>query len=143
VRFCNLRFSIAICKSHHRLVVTTCLAIESNKYRCDVLPRRFTRVPFRRSPTARELVNTLRFETSVTLERCIFTKFARAKIIAASVLGVPKTRQNCLRFEFAVWIAMLVMPIRREPPKSLMLTINTIWYETPSLVRCGKNGGQG
>src|SRR5205823_5410115 len=57
---------------HHRLVVTTCLAIESNKYRCDVLPRRFTRVPFRRSPTARELVNTLRFKTSVTLEMHIY-----------------------------------------------------------------------
>ena len=25
------------------------------------------------------------------------------------VFGVPKTRQNCLRFQFAVWIAMLVM----------------------------------
>jgi uncharacterized membrane protein YhaH (DUF805 family) len=25
------------------------------------------------------------------------------------VFGVPKTRENCLRFSFAVWIAMLVL----------------------------------
>jgi hypothetical protein len=25
------------------------------------------------------------------------------------VLGVPKTRQNCLRFQFGVWIAMLIL----------------------------------
>jgi len=24
-------------------------------------------------------------------------------------LAIPKTRQNCLRFQFAVWIVMLVM----------------------------------
>src|SRR5205823_7685981 len=87
---------------HHRLVVTTCLAIESNKYRCDVLPRRFTRVRVRRSRTARELVNTLRFETSVTLERCLLTKFTCAKIIAASVFRRPEDTPELPAVQFAV-----------------------------------------
>jgi len=44
-------------------------------------------------------------------DELVYAQFKDSRVMWfwLDVFGVPKTRENCLRFSFAVWIAMLVL----------------------------------